>query len=275
MPLPFFEFSAQRLDAIVQQGLLCVFDFDGTLAPLVLRPEEARIPVSVLRRVTTLSQYAPIGVISGRAVADLRARLGFEPDFVIGNHGLEGVPETEILGEHCRQVCLEWKATMAVMLELPEAYGVWIEDKGYSLSVHYRMARDPAVIERHLIDALATLSPQARIVAGKYVLNLLPQGACHKGTALEHLMRQCDATSVIYIGDDVTDEDVFQLRRPDVLTVRVGNAGNSAAEFYLSHRLDIEQLLDGLIGRLRQTNAHNWIHAMPLSFNESSPMPMS
>jgi trehalose 6-phosphate phosphatase len=263
MSLPFYESSSARLDEIVRPGLLCAFDFDGTLAPIVAQPEKAYLPIGILQRLVTLAHYTPVAVITGRSVADIRSRLGFQPDFIVGNHGLEGVPGVEHCAELCEQLCAEWERRLAAALQDPSVYdpGIRIENKVYSISVHYRLARDRAKAERQVAALFARLAPDARVIAGKCVFNLLPQEAADKGVALERLMHASGARSAIYIGDDVTDEDIFRLRRPDLLSVRVGLGARSAAEFFLYHRIDVMQVLDELIGRLRVAGAENWVHA--------------
>jgi trehalose 6-phosphate phosphatase len=263
MNLPFNELSSARLDEIVRPGLLCAFDFDGTLAPIVTQPEKASLPLGILQRLVTLSHYTPVAVITGRSVADIRSRLGFEPDFVVGNHGLEGIPGQAHNGEQCEQLCLEWEQRLAASLQDQSILdpGIRIENKRYSLSVHYRLARDRAKAEQQLSALFSRLTPNARVMAGKCVFNLLPEDTADKGVALERLMEACGARSAIYVGDDVTDEDVFRLRRPDLLSVRIGCDASSAAEFFLYHRLDIFALFDEVIRRLREARAENWVHA--------------
>lgn len=263
MPLPYSELSAARLDEIVKPGLLCAFDFDGTLAPIVAQPDKARLPLGILQRLAALAHHAPIAIITGRSLADIRARLDFEPDFVVGNHGIEGLPGWEPRAEHCRRLCMEWEQKLTAALQDRTIFdpGIRIENKGYSLSVHYRLARNPADAEIRLSKLFASRINSARIVAGKCVFNLLPQDSADKGMALEKLMDASGARSAIYVGDDVTDEDIFRLRRPELLSVRVGCGVGSAAEFFLHHRLDIFQLLDDLIRRLRDAQAGNWMHA--------------
>jgi trehalose 6-phosphate phosphatase len=261
--LPFAEWSAARLDEVVKPGLLCAFDFDGTLAPIVTQPEKARLPLGVMQRLVALSRHAPVAIITGRSLADIRARLGFEPDFIVGNHGLEGLPGWERRAEHCRRLCREWELNLAAALQDKSMFdpGIRIESKTYSLSVHYRLARDHAKAEKQLSEIFASRINSARIVPGKCVFNLLPQDAADKGMALESLIGTSGARSAVYVGDDVTDEDVFRLRRPDVLSVRINSVVGSAAEFFLPDRLDIVKLLDDLIDRLRAAQAGNWMHA--------------
>lgn len=94
--LSLFSVAGQRrIDEIVKPGLLCVFDFDGTLSPIVAQPDQARLPLGVRRRLLELSKLASVAIITGRSLADIRPRLEFEPDYTVGNHGIEGIPGWE------------------------------------------------------------------------------------------------------------------------------------------------------------------------------------
>jgi trehalose 6-phosphate phosphatase len=250
----FSESGVRRLDEIVQPGLLCVFDFDGTLSPIVSHPDEAGLPAEVRERILVLLKLAPVAILTGRSLADIRTRLGFEPDYVVGNHGLEGVPGWEWRARHFEDICRSWSAALAAALQDKEHFdpGIVLEDKKYSLSVHYRMARDPLQAEARLAELFTRLLPLPRVIAGKFVYSLLPGDSADKGSALQELLRISGAGSVIYVGDDITDEDVFRLQRPDLLSVRVEKSHASAAEFYLARWQDIVRLLDELIRRLRE-----------------------
>jgi len=125
--------------------------------------------------------------------------------------------------------------------------------------VHYRLAADHEMAETQLERLFMELQPQPRIVWGKKVFSLIPEDAGHKGSALEQLMTMTQANGAIYVGDDITDEDVFRLRRRDLLSIRIEHAPHSAAEFHLPASKDIQRLLDELIQRLRRTGASNWL----------------
>lgn len=255
------EAGRRRLDAIVQPGLLCAFDFDGTLAPIVRHPERARLPVDIMRRLIALAIHAPVAIITGRSIDDIRTRLGFVPDFIIGNHGLEGIPGYEAQAIEHRALCAAWRRQLDAALDgVHFDPGIQIEDKRYSLSVHYRMTSDPERSAEALRQLFSRLEPAPRLVAGKYVFNLVPEGGTNKGGALEALMAGCGARSAIYVGDDVTDEDVFRLRRDDLLSVRIERSARSAAEFYLAQPADILPLLQDLNARLAAKGGTNWVH---------------
>lgn len=267
MTLLFSQEGRQRLDEMVKPGLLCAFDFDGTLAPIVPQPECARLPCDIRRRLIGLSDYAPVAVITGRSVDDIRSRLALDAEFILGNHGIEGMPGWERRAQHFQQLTSGWWTQIQTWLAAAGAAGesIRLENKRYSLSVHYRLASDAAHAETMLEDVFRHLTPPPRVVAGKYVYNLLPPEAGDKGTALEQLMQSSGARCAIYVGDDVTDEDVFRLKRPDVLSVRVERCDRSDAELYLEHWQDIGMLLDELTTRLRAVHAHNWIRPQPAS----------
>ena len=252
-----------RLDAIVQPGVLCVFDFDGTLSPIVPVPGEAFLPVPVLARLQTLQRLARIGILTGRALADIAPRLNFTPDFLVGNHGLEGLPQSSQQIGQFQKLCRTWHADVRQALDSGPLSdpGVMVEDKMISLSVHYRHAQRHEPVATALRALFAGLTPAPRIIGGKYVFNLLPHAAGDKGTAFEQLMQRSGAPSAVYVGDDVTDEDVFRLQRPDLLSIRIGQSQHSSAEFFLRRHVDIVRLLDDLIQRLAATASCN--HASP------------
>ena len=251
----------ERLDQLVQPGMLCAFDFDGTLAPIVTEPDAARMPPDVLQRLLRLEELAPVAVITGRSLDDIRARLGFSPSYVIGNHGLEGMANEHELASD-EEICRAWHAQLARHLrqESGPGTGILLEDKRYSLSLHYRATADHAASAAWLRALAMQLDPAPRIVGGKCVINLLPPGVADKGHALCELLRRSGANGAIYVGDDSTDESVFRLRRAGLLSVRVECAAGSAAEFCIPSHADIGRLLDELIGRLRRASPQE-LHA--------------
>jgi len=260
MKLLFSDPGVERLEQCVRGRMLCAFDFDGTLAPIVAVPDEARLPDNIRVLLEGIAQYAPIAIITGRSVEDISRRLGFQPDYVVGNHGLEGVPGWEDLAAEHEHACGGWRRQLEQAAHRPDwDPGIQLEDKRYSLSVHYRQAEDVAACTRALEAIFARLEPQPRVVGGKYVYNLLMQDRCHKGSALSRLMELSGAESALYVGDDVTDEDVFRMRRPDILSVRIEPSAESAADYFLPHPRDILRLLEELDSRLQAAQASNWL----------------
>jgi trehalose 6-phosphate phosphatase len=130
---------------------------------------------------------------------------------------------------------------------LSQRQGVIIEDKGFSVALHYRQARARNATRRVVLSAARALD-EARLVGGKLVVNCLVPGAPHKGLALERERTHFACDTVIYVGDDETDEDVFQIDRPgQLLSVRVGRRKASAAPYYIRNQAEIDRLLATLV----------------------------
>jgi trehalose 6-phosphate phosphatase len=224
------------------------FDFDGTLAPIRPTPGEVAMDARTAAAFAALTRRVPVAVITGRALADVGPRLGGTPRWVIGNHGAEGMPD----GDPARQaaVCAAWRAQLEGTPALAGA-GIVLEDKRYSLSLHYRQAPDREAARARLLAQLHTLHPAPQIVGGKCVLNLMPAGSTDKFGALQALARLGGAgDAVFFIGDDDNDEIVFRQAPPGWVTVKVGGEGGSAARFRLARQEALADLLALLLEQL-------------------------
>lgn len=224
---------------------LVVLDFDGTLAPLVARREAAAMSARTRALLAEVAARYPTAVLSGRSLADLRPRLAGVPvRWLVGNHGAEtGAPVGAARDEVAR-----WLPPLgAAAAALP---GAEVEDKGLSVSVHYRLAADPRLARSAILRAARSL-PGARVAEGRAVVNVVSSSAPDKGDALAALVRASGARAVLFVGDDETDEDAFG-RDPGVpaLTARVGRRGRSRARYRLGGRSAVDRLLAELV-RLR------------------------
>lgn len=241
----------ERLRAFAAREPLFAFDLDGTLAPIVSHPDLAQMPPFIRERVQALSLAAPVAIITGRSVEDARRRIGFELRYLVGNHGAEGLPGREGATAAYRRTCEGWLRQLQEGGLLAGADpGVMLEDKRYSLALHYRWAADPAAAELHLHRLIAQLVPAPRIVGGKFVLNLMPSDAPLKGEALLTLMHDIRCPAAVYLGDDVTDEEVFRMKHPDVLAVRVEDHPDSHADFYVSDQAEVAAAIDACLAAL-------------------------
>ena len=240
------------LTAQLEQPALLAFDFDGTLAPIVSQPQEARLPAPVLPVLSALCAIAPVAIISGRSVVDLKTRLGVAPKYLIGNHGLEGIPDNDALLAQCHAICALWHTRLAPLLARdPAAAGVVLEDKTYSLSLHYRLAPNPRAAAHWLHGVLAALEPAPAIIGGKHVFNLMPVGSFNKRRALESLLRRENLERALFAGDDDTDETIFANAPLDWLTVRVEPSPVSAARFFLRQQDEMLLLLQKITQLLK------------------------
>jgi trehalose 6-phosphate phosphatase len=245
----FGEEGLRSLRAFAARSPLCLFDFDGTLAPLTSDPTQVMLPPTVQTRLQALQGRTEVGIVTGRSLQDIQRRLAFRPDYLVGNHGLEGVPGSLDLDAALVSVCTVWKRSLeARVTAIDDA--IWLEDKGYSLSLHYRQVRDPVRAAAQLSSLLVELDPAPRVICGKFIFNLLPGDSGDKGLAVQSLMRYAGNDTAIYVGDDATDEDVFRLRALGILSARVGSTAHSAADWFIDDHHAMEPLLDLLLSWL-------------------------
>jgi len=174
-------------------------DVDGVLAPIVPRPEDARVPDETREELRRLNErYALVGCISGRAGADAQRIVGV-PDLVyVGNHGLELDGEAAGWGERLQRFLVDvaWPAT---------------ENKQLTASLHYRGSQDEAASRAALEDVKARAEREGFVARfGRKVLEVLPPLDAHKGTAVRQLLAARNLSRALYAGDDTTDLDGFR-----------------------------------------------------------------
>jgi trehalose 6-phosphate phosphatase len=235
------------LAAVMKAQPLLAFDFDGTLAPIVSRPDEARVAHDIERRLDRLGQRLPLAIVSGRSVDDIRKRFSFEPRYVIGNHGAEDplvprLPPAALDGMRAR--------VRLHALDL-QALGVGIEDKGYSIALHYRQSNDRESALQLLGELVRDLPPGLDAYGGKLVMNIVGSSAPNKAAAVASLVRQSGAPCAVFLGDDVNDEPVFAAAAPEWLTVKVGRDDTpSLAKFYVESPDEVALVLQRMLALL-------------------------
>ncbi|MEO8372669.1 MAG: trehalose-phosphatase [Candidatus Solibacter sp.] len=231
--------SRDVLEQLAGERTLCAFDFDGTLSPIVDHPGRAGIREQTRMLLRQVAALYPCIIVSGRARADLVGRLaGTNVERAIGNHGAEN----ETTPPRSMMVA-EWRDSMN--RELGKVPGLWVEDKGLSLAVHYRHSSDKAGVRRRILAAARRL-PDARLVGGKQVVNLMPDRASNKGGALAAERTRLGCNWIIYVGDDENDEDAFALEG-NVVGVRIGRKQRSHARYYLRAQSEVDKLLEVLV----------------------------
>jgi trehalose 6-phosphate phosphatase len=231
------------LERFAARDTLVAFDYDGTLAPIVADPSAAHMRDSTRKLLTAVARIYPTVVITGRSRRDaLRFLADVHCLEIIGNHGLEteGAGASRFVSR-----VAAWKERLETKLgSLP---GVRVEDKRYSLTVHYRASPDKAEV-RARIGTAANALDGVRLIGGKDVVNLVPLGAASKGDALEAAMGRHGCRRAIFAGDDETDEDVFALCRPErVLTIRVEPRGDTSADYCLIGQPEMDAFLECLV----------------------------
>lgn len=252
-PLPMLDHLEEIQRRVADAPRLAIFlDFDGTLSPIVANPEDAQLDPQLRPILQELAGREDIGiaVISGRALPDVRARVGLERLVYAGNHGLEAEsdtlsfrnPEAEALRRELKCTLLQLK------LALSETDGLEIEDKGLTLAVHFRR------VTEHLHDwvrsvTFGTIGRSRSFLCqeGKMVIDVKPQIEWNKGYAVQWILKEVLSSEAlaIYIGDDVTDEDAFAVLREGI-TIKVGDAIETAAQYTLPDVSSVGHFLNWL-----------------------------
>ena len=241
--------------------LAFLVDFDGTLAEFADHPDAVTLPATVKASLTRLGRgSALVGIVSGRSLDDIKRRVGIEECVYAGNHGLE-MAGPGWAWTHPAAMKAQGAVT-ACCRRLRQALrgipGVWVEDKGLTATVHYRLT------PHRFVDrvSIAVREDVARLPAGtlavhpgKHVLEIRPDVSWNKGTAARWMISRIlgpgalDQACIIYAGDDRTDEDVFEALPDPAVTIKVGeHVLPTAARYSLGGAAEVSQFIDFVEG---------------------------
>jgi trehalose 6-phosphate phosphatase len=242
--------------------VLILSDYDGTLTPIVSRPDEAILSAGVRDKLHALAEKPAfsVGIISGRRLSELKSMVGIEGIYYAGNHGLEiegpGLkftnPAAELAQARIKDLIEQFSTKLAGI------DGVIVEDKGLTLSIHYRMVGESEMNTVTEIFQQIT-SPwlgegKIKVTSGKKVWEVRPPIDWHKGKAVETISRELkkvikyEQCLTIYLGDDTTDEDAFRvIHRPQGWSIFVGQDNPSSnASYFLNSPSEVMTFLSRL-----------------------------
>ena len=203
-----------------------LLDFDGTLSPIVARPELARIRDGARDAIARLvGRYAVVAIVSGRTGDQLRELVGIEGVRLAALYGLaEDAPP------------LPEQLIYAVRAAAAAVPGARVEPKGGSVAVHFRAADDAVLARASLLEALTPIASETHLelLPGKMVLELVPAGRPLKEGAVDRIVEEEQLDAVLYAGDDVADIRAFEaldrLAQRGVLTLKVSVHGRETPE---------------------------------------------
>ncbi|MGZ6758251.1 MAG: trehalose-phosphatase [Gaiellaceae bacterium] len=237
-------------------------DYDGTLTPIVDRPDDAVISESMRAAVRALAQRCPVCVVSGRDRRVVQGLMGVDDLIVAGSHGFDIWSPTEGTLEHEAGAGFEElieRVTERVREEADPIEGSLVEPKKASVALHYRLVADadrPAI--KPIVDRVLAEHPgELKVTPGKMVYEIQPKLEWDKGKAVLYLLKALgldgDDVAPLYLGDDITDEDAFRALSGKGIGIFVGQAddpeiggrGTSAA-FVLDSIGEVERFLDTL-----------------------------
>lgn len=241
-----FEHREEVERRMGNRELILFLDYDGTLAPIADTPAKAAVSQEVRSILQRIALLAPLGVISGRALADLRHRVDIDGIMYAGNHGAEICIENTVTrapgaekSAHALGKVLERLRTA-----LSTVAGVVVEDKGITASIHFRQvdqAREGDVL-RIFWDIARDYLRDFRITTGKKVLEIRPHGAWDKGQAVACIMELKGRGKMpIYVGDDTTDEDAYLAVSGCGLSISIGP--NARSDYFLRDQEEIAAFL--------------------------------
>jgi trehalose-phosphatase len=254
------EFKA---DCTAAPHILLLADYDGTLTPIVSRPEDAVLPPAVREMLSSLARKKSfsVGVITGRSIDEIKRLVKIKDIYYSGNHGLEIDGPALVYRNPAAAAAgtLIDKLSARLSAELSGIGGVIVQNKGFTLSVHYRLVKPGN--ENAVAGAVKRItSPlvekgEIRVFSQKKVWEVRPPLDWDKGRAVMLIGSEIGAKLglsrllTVYLGDDTTDEDVFKmLHRPEGWSIYVGEENSeSAAEYYLKSPEEVAAFLHKLM----------------------------
>ncbi len=257
--------ALEHVDDIIQRiqhkHLVVFLDYDGTLTPIVDRPDRALLSASMRQTLIELAGCCLVMIISGRDRADVRRLVQLDDIFYAGSHGFD------IAGPHGQQMTCERgenflpvfdRIEQELLQRLARVEGVLVERKKFSIAVHVRsIAPDEEGMVEATVDDVLRRYPDLRKGYGKKVFELQPRLDWHKGKAVLWLLQtlNLDESAVlpIFIGDDLTDEDAFRTLTDRGIGIVV-EAGTrpTAADYVLKHPEEVQSFLRHLISWLQR-----------------------
>lgn len=204
------------LKVIDKPRLGLVADVDGTLSPIVDVPDEARVTPRNLELLAVLqTQLTLTAVVSGRAAEDVYQRIRLPGLVYIGNHGMEHWQDGKVVVSPAAAAYRENLLAATPEIKQILVTGMRFEDKGATLSVHYRQTSDPGKVANDLALLFQSIAEKhgLRITQGRMVFEFRPPVEIDKGRAIEELVKTYTLDAALYLGDDTTDLAVFLTAR--------------------------------------------------------------
>ena len=241
------------------QTLFLLSGYDGTLTPIVDRPELALIPPEVKVLLERLRDCPKVllAIISGRSLEDVRAKVGVSGITYVGNHGLE---IENPVGVHKKRLSLSReqelkKITRSLERSLRPVPGILLEDKGPILTVHYRNVPPKycLLVRKAVQEVVGRWRDRWEALPGKKILEVRPRVDFSKGRTVQQLLDWMPSAGVlpIYLGDDRPDEDAFRAMPGKGISIFVGPRSTPvAADYSLHDPSEVREFLERCLGIL-------------------------
>lgn len=231
---------------VFNKDIFMFFDYDGTLTPIVEAPYKAVISDEMRSLIIKLKEHVPVAVISGRALKDIKGRVGIEDIIYAGNHGAEiwDGRKTIISQESEESRHLLEEVLEKLKKETSYIKGVLIEDKGITASLHFRNVnvRQVGDIFRIIEKFSKEYGENYRFITGKKVFEIRPVNIWNKGDAVLWIVENMGKHRFpVYIGDDITDEDAYRILKNRGLSISIGGSAN--ADYYIQNQEEVKDFI--------------------------------
>lgn len=247
------------IDRLADFKIAIFLDYDGTLTPIMAHPEEALLADGMRRALAVCAGKATVAIVSGRDKNNIQDLVNLPQIIYAGNHGfdIEGVGEMPIRYQAGVDfIPVLWQFFEEIQAVLCGISGVRIEFKKLSVAVHYRNVGEDSEqrvigLTQKMVGQYATLS----IIAGKKVLEIRPNIDWNKGRAVEWIVEKLNLKQpdicIIYIGDDITDEDAFRTLSDPSVGILVGHhAEKTYAHYRLENPFQVQVFIENLSKRI-------------------------
>lgn len=236
------------IEQVTRKKIFVFLDYDGTLAPIASRPEQAVMSSDVRNALSDLAKKFKTAVISGRSIKDIKELINIKNMDYSGNHGFEISINNRIITAPSARLILPELAEVkkSLVCDVKRVRNAFVEDKGFILAVHWRLVDKKSIPElREIVCRHIKNKKKLCFSSGKKVWEIRPCMKYNKGTAIDFLLSRYRARkncAVFYIGDDNTDEDAFEYLLNEY-TIRVGRKNKSKAKYYVRNQDEVVRLL--------------------------------
>jgi len=241
-----FDHLSEVEEKIRKSNLALFLDYDGTLVPFKDNPEDAVPTDALIKTLRELSKRFFVSIVSGRMLKDLKSMLNIGGLSFVGLHGMEIEDNGEyFIWEGAKNVKPILNMVKDEIFSNFNKDGIYIEDKGFTLALHYRSFKGDTGVIKDKFDEILREHKELEVVQGSKVLEVRPKG-WNKGKAVKMLLK--DKMFPIYIGDDTTDEDAFIYLKDTGITVLVSDKERDTnAKFYLRNQNEVILFLNWML----------------------------